>query len=226
MRQRTVSIGGSEPANRPGPRAQGRRTNLALLVLLISAFATGLTTQALGTPLVGGWMAIVHGVVGLSVVLLAPWKTRVAQRGIARQNRKRALSLLMALLAVILLATGILHSIGVPNPHRPLHRALGAFRHRSAHHPAGDLACLGPKDDATSSRCVTAQPHPVGRSGLGGSVALVERRSRDRARPTAGHGFPARLVAPDRRGFWWVKWVVRIETSNVPWWVQSPYPLS
>ena len=27
-----------------------------------------------------------------------------------------------------------------------------------------------------------------------------------------------------RRGFWWVKWVVRIETSPVPWWVQLPYP--
>ncbi len=43
---------------------------------------------------------------------------------------------------------------------------------------------------------------------------------------SAGHGFPARIVAPDRRGFWWVKWVVRIETSNVPWWVQSPFPLT
>ena len=29
-----------------------------------------------------------------------------------------------------------------------------------------------------------------------------------------------------RRGFWWVKWVVRLETSNLPWWVQSPYPLT
>jgi len=43
---------------------------------------------------------------------------------------------------------------------------------------------------------------------------------------TAGHGFPARIVAPDRRGFWWVKWVVRIETSNLPWWVQSPFPVT
>ena len=39
------------------------------------------------------------------------------------------------------------------------------------------------------------------------------------------HGFPARLVAPGRRGFWWVKWVTRIELSDVPWWRQSPYPL-
>ncbi len=43
---------------------------------------------------------------------------------------------------------------------------------------------------------------------------------------TAGHGFPSRIVAPDRRGFWWVKWVVRIRTSSVPWWVQSPFPLT
>lgn len=41
-----------------------------------------------------------------------------------------------------------------------------------------------------------------------------------------GHGFPARLVAPGRRGFWWVKWVVSIEPSPVPWWVQSPFPLT
>ncbi|MEE8600675.1 molybdopterin-dependent oxidoreductase [Euzebya tangerina] len=43
---------------------------------------------------------------------------------------------------------------------------------------------------------------------------------------TAGHGFPARIVAPGRRGFWWVKWVERIERSPLPWWVQPPYPLT
>jgi DMSO/TMAO reductase YedYZ molybdopterin-dependent catalytic subunit len=43
---------------------------------------------------------------------------------------------------------------------------------------------------------------------------------------SAGHGFPARIVIPHRRGFWWVKWVVRIRTSNLPWWVQSPFPLT
>lgn len=40
-----------------------------------------------------------------------------------------------------------------------------------------------------------------------------------------GHGFPARLVASDRRGFWWVKWVVAIETDDVPHWWQAPFPL-
>jgi DMSO/TMAO reductase YedYZ molybdopterin-dependent catalytic subunit len=31
-----------------------------------------------------------------------------------------------------------------------------------------------------------------------------------------GHGAPARLVAPGRRGFQWVKWVMRIELSDEP----------
>jgi DMSO/TMAO reductase YedYZ molybdopterin-dependent catalytic subunit len=41
-----------------------------------------------------------------------------------------------------------------------------------------------------------------------------------------GHGFPARIVAPGRRGFWWVKWVTSIQPSERPPWAQSPYPLS
>lgn len=41
-----------------------------------------------------------------------------------------------------------------------------------------------------------------------------------------GHGYPARLVAPGRRGFWWVKWVETLELSPTPWWWQSPFPLT
>jgi DMSO/TMAO reductase YedYZ molybdopterin-dependent catalytic subunit len=40
-----------------------------------------------------------------------------------------------------------------------------------------------------------------------------------------GHGAPVRLVAPGRRGFWWVKWVARVEVVDEPWWLQSPFPL-
>ncbi len=40
-----------------------------------------------------------------------------------------------------------------------------------------------------------------------------------------GHGAPVRLVAPGRRGFWWVKWVARVEVVDAPWWLQSPFPL-
>jgi hypothetical protein len=41
-----------------------------------------------------------------------------------------------------------------------------------------------------------------------------------------GHGAPARLVAPGRRGFWWVKWVTEIDVDDRPWWLQSPFPLT
>ncbi len=41
-----------------------------------------------------------------------------------------------------------------------------------------------------------------------------------------GHGFPARIAAPGRRGFWWVKWVASIEPSARPPWAQSFFPLS
>ena len=40
-----------------------------------------------------------------------------------------------------------------------------------------------------------------------------------------GHGAPVRLVAPGRRGFWWVKWVSRVDPVDRPWWLQLPFPL-
>ena len=40
-----------------------------------------------------------------------------------------------------------------------------------------------------------------------------------------GHGSPVRLVAPGRRGFWWVKWVSRVDPIDRPWWLQLPFPL-
>jgi Oxidoreductase molybdopterin binding domain len=43
---------------------------------------------------------------------------------------------------------------------------------------------------------------------------------------SAGHGFPLRLVAPGRRGYWWVKWVDRIELQTTPWWWQPPFPVT
>lgn len=40
-----------------------------------------------------------------------------------------------------------------------------------------------------------------------------------------GHGFPARLVAPDKRGFEWVKWVSSIEVNKTSKWWQRPLPI-
>lgn len=43
---------------------------------------------------------------------------------------------------------------------------------------------------------------------------------------TYGHGYPARIVAPGRRGFWWVKWVTSISPSARPPWAQPVFPLT
>jgi DMSO/TMAO reductase YedYZ molybdopterin-dependent catalytic subunit len=43
---------------------------------------------------------------------------------------------------------------------------------------------------------------------------------------SAGHGYPLRLIAPGRRGYWWVKWVDRIELQATPWWWQPPFPVT
>jgi DMSO/TMAO reductase YedYZ molybdopterin-dependent catalytic subunit len=42
---------------------------------------------------------------------------------------------------------------------------------------------------------------------------------------SVGHGAPARLVVPGRRGYHWVKWVVGISHDDRPWWVEPPFPL-
>ncbi|HWM23064.1 MAG TPA: molybdopterin-dependent oxidoreductase, partial [Ilumatobacteraceae bacterium] len=39
-----------------------------------------------------------------------------------------------------------------------------------------------------------------------------------------GHGAPVRLIAPGRRGPWWVKWVTEVELDDRPWWLQLPFP--
>lgn len=41
-----------------------------------------------------------------------------------------------------------------------------------------------------------------------------------------GNGGPVRLVAPGRRGYWWVKWVDRVEIDSQPAWWQPPLPIA
>jgi DMSO/TMAO reductase YedYZ molybdopterin-dependent catalytic subunit len=59
-------------------------------------------------------------------------------------------------------------------------------------------------------------------TGYRWSLPLAEARQALLATMVTGeilshdHGGPARLVAPDRRGFQWVKWVVRIEVRTMP----------
>ena len=55
---------------------------------------------------------------------------------------------------------------------------------------------------------------------------LLATRVGWRSRCAAGTGYPLRLVAPGRRGFWWVKWVDRIELDTTPAWWQPPFPVT
>jgi hypothetical protein len=39
-----------------------------------------------------------------------------------------------------------------------------------------------------------------------------------------GHGAPVRLIAPGRRGPWWIKWVTSVQLDDRLWWLQTPFP--
>src|SRR6516164_3811841 len=106
-----------EPRPSPGPvrmllRPPGRQANQALLVVLLVAFGTGVATVAIGSPN-GAWVAIGHGICGMAVVLLIPWKSRVVRGGLRRARPSRWLSLLLAALALLTLAAGLGHATGL-----------------------------------------------------------------------------------------------------------------
>ena len=326
--------------------------------MLTGAFLTGLSAQAIGRPGWGGALIVVHGAIGLSLLVIAPWKTRVAQKGLARRNPKRVLSLVLAGLAVVVLVTGIAHTVGYPRHLGPFtvlwvhvatalallpllawhflarntvprqtdlsrrnllrlgglasaggllwlgfdrsinlaelrgsSRRFSGSHERSSFEPQGipvtswlddttpaidaatwrlaigqasgrklitlddlnrlaaeevtaDLDCTSgwytrqlwkgvrlehiidaaTLDERDRSIAVWSETGYARRFPLGDLDRLWLVTEVGGAALSAGHGFPARLIAADRRGFWWVKWVVRVETSSVPWWVQLPYP--
>src|SRR5688572_25665389 len=90
----------------------GRRTNVALLLLLAAAFATGAAAYAVGTES-NKWVTISHGVVGLALVALAPWKSLIARRGLRRRRPGFRLSVLLGAAVAISIAFGIAHAAGV-----------------------------------------------------------------------------------------------------------------
>jgi hypothetical protein len=333
----------------------GRRTNLALLAALLLAFATGTGVVAAGSS-PGRWVALAHGVVGVAVVLLIPWKTRIIRRGLRRARRSRWASLLLAALASTTLltglgyATGLLRSVGgtrgmwlhvaaalslaplviwhvLARPARPRKTDLtrrtllragaltavasgiylatasvvgvaglpGAGRRFTGSYDSGsfDPASMPntvwlddrtPHIDPDTWRLVVADADGTYELSLGDlaafdvrvravldctggwyatqdwvgvPVSALVRTTGDakslHVRSATGygirfpvadldrlllatcvggaplarrHGFPLRLVAPGRRGFWWVKWVERIELQPTPWWWQPPFPLT
>jgi DMSO/TMAO reductase YedYZ molybdopterin-dependent catalytic subunit len=330
----------------------GRGTNLVLLVLIALALLTGATAFAIGSGW-AWWAVAAHGVVGLAIVVLAPWKSAIGARGLRRRRSGSVASLALAVLVALAVVTGVSHSVGlwtgtivmqlhvgsalltiplllwhvVARPVRPrrtdlsrrallrsaalaggsvaalgtiegLTRAAGlpgserrftGSYERGSHRPAlmpvtqwlnDDVPEIDPADWRLSVRTsagsriwsldelaafgdsVTATldctggwfaeqgwtgvrlDRLLGAAGEARSVLVVSATGYARRFPvegasqlllatrvageqlSAGHGFPARLVAAGRRGFWWVKWVERIEMSSTPWWWQSPFPLA
>ncbi|MCW2812206.1 MAG: Oxidoreductase molybdopterin binding protein [Friedmanniella sp.] len=327
-------------------RRAGRRTNLALLVLLTGAFGTGWLAFAAGTPVPARLATVSHGLFGLGLVVLVPWKRVVISRAPRLQVASLALLGMVALCllagfvevfagyglwgglspiqvhvsaAVVLVPLLVLHvrehrrqrvrrrdasrrsllrtagfAVGIGAGWLALEgagRAAGlasASRLATGSHriPAAEMPATTWLFDRTPSlpadHRVRLEGRDVGWAELdrrGGPVvarldctsgwyaeatwtgvrladlldpaaatgaASVEVRSVTGYRrrfPVAelgqrwlatrcdgrllasGAGAPVRLVAPHRRGFWWVKWVESVTWSDRPPSLQSPFPL-
>jgi len=96
------------------PVAAGRLTNLALAVLLTLAFATGwIAFELSGQP--GRAVLLVHAAAGVAIVLLVPWKSLIARRGVRRRHAMRWASAVLGIGVVISIVFGVLHSAGRPD---------------------------------------------------------------------------------------------------------------
>lgn len=83
-----------------------------MLVTLVVVFLTGLGALAAGEA-DDRWVVVVHGIAGLAILAVSPWKTRVARRGWRRRRWDRWVSLGLAALVVITVTLGLLHTVGV-----------------------------------------------------------------------------------------------------------------
>lgn len=94
-------------------RVPARRTNLALLVLLFSATASGGAMFAIGTGW-NRWATLVHGMTAIAIVVVAPWKSAITRRGLQRRGVRAGVpSLALAVVVVAVLVSGVAHRAGV-----------------------------------------------------------------------------------------------------------------
>lgn len=325
----------------------GRHTNLALLWATVLAVVSGVFAFMVGTSS-GAWVVIAHGVFALAIVVLSPWKSMIAVRGLTRSRPGRGLSMGLSLSTLAALATGVVlvtgavdsigpftimqlhvsfgllalaltlvHSLQRPVPHRrtdisrrnalraggvlaaagglwlvaegllDVTGARGADRRFTGSHEivdAGDIPAtqwindrVQRLDRATHTVELPRGPLSIDElegedsfeatldctggwyttqvwSGTrldrlidprqGASIVVRSTTGYWRRFPVSqagqlllathvaghplpdGNGGPVRLVAPGRRGYWWVKWIDRIEVDDLPPWWQPPLPIA
>ena len=96
----------------PG-RLTARQVNLVLEALVVTAVASGLASWTVGDRW-NGWFVAVHGLIGLSLLVLAPAKLRGSVRtGFRRRRSTRWLSAGFGVLVLATVALGVLHATGV-----------------------------------------------------------------------------------------------------------------
>jgi hypothetical protein len=142
----------------------GRRTNLALLVLLAVAFVTGWVAFAYAAA-PARWTLAVHAAGGLAILALLPWKSIVARRGLRRPRPGRWASIALAVLVLASLAGGLLHSTG-------LLRWWGAYTAMELHVGAA-IAALPLAAWHVAARRVRPRPADLGRRSLLRAGAMV-----------------------------------------------------
>ncbi|GAA3549574.1 hypothetical protein GCM10022197_00500 [Microlunatus spumicola] len=92
-------------------RRAGRRTNLGLLLLLVGSFATGWVAFATAGVVSARVASVAHGVLGLGLVVLTPWKVVVARRA----PRLTPASLGLAAVVVVCLVAGVVEVLAGPD---------------------------------------------------------------------------------------------------------------
>lgn len=98
---------------RAGIRLTARQVDLALEVIVLTAIGTGLASWSVGDRW-NGWLATVHGIAGLSLVLLAPAKMRGSVRtGFRRERATRWVSAAFGILVLATATLGIAHATGL-----------------------------------------------------------------------------------------------------------------
>ena len=86
-----------------------RRTNLALLALLVGAFASGWVGFAVAGSPDSRIVSVLHGMLGLGILVLVPWKSVIVRRGL-RRARSHVLATAFGVLVAVSLLAGIVHS--------------------------------------------------------------------------------------------------------------------